>query len=455
MKIADLFSGRRARLVEGVVVSTGLVVFFAGSIQHGRVVNTDRFKTDQNSYMNYAKSVWEDPTGYVGGRNRMPVYPYLQALLYDEDLSDEAFFERGKRFNIVLGGVLLVGLYVIFRTSLSASSAIVLWALTTFTVFIFRAAYLQVELLFYSLLFVAFILMIRALGKPYWQFAAAAGGVLGIAYLCKASVLPALLLFLGFLVVAALREVHRALLDDRPVARRLGRRLVQALVVVAAFLVVTGPYLRTSNRVFGRYFYNVNSTFYMWYDSWDEALKGTGADGRDRVGWPDHLPEEAIPGPEKYLREHTAWEVLRRPWRGLHKMHAVASGSYGYFKYVQIYLALGLLVGLVRFGRTVKLLHRIRPIPEFTIVFVGAYVLLYAWYTPITAGSRLFLALFLPLMWSLFRFLEHFRDDLRTPSIGGRRTSWITLAHIGVGLVLLFDLVLVLWPRLLRVYAGA
>ena len=36
-----------------------------------------------------------------------------------------------------------------------------------------------------------------------------------------------------------------------------------------------GPYLSTSKRVFGQYFYNVNSTFYMWYDDWPHASVGT------------------------------------------------------------------------------------------------------------------------------------------------------------------------------------
>ena len=79
---------------------------------------------------------------------------------------------------------------------------------------------------------------------------------------------------------------------------------------ILVFLLLLSPYLIESKAKYGAYFYNVNTTFYIWYDSWDEAKAGTLAAG-DHLGWPD-LPDEEIPSLQKYLDEHSAVEILHR-----------------------------------------------------------------------------------------------------------------------------------------------
>lgn len=437
---------------EAAIVAAGLIVYAAGGLRHGELVNTDMTLTDQSAYMMYAQEVRKAPLEYVGGRNRMPLYPYLLALVDDDSLSDQAFFERGKHLNIVLGGVLLIGIYCMFRTSLSALSSLVLWAVTAFTVFMFRAAYVQVELLFYTLFFLSFVLMVRSLRRPTWRLSVATGFTVGLTHLAKASVLPGLFVFIGVATIAALADAWLRLVRDEPFVPRLLRRLAHPFVAAAVFLCVIGPYVVTSKEVFGHYFYNVNSTFYLWYDSWDEVVVGTRAHG-DRVGWPD-MPAEEIPGPTKYLREHSAWEVLRRPWRGAFKLYDVASRGYGYLRYVGLYLAFAAVVVVVRFRAVAKFIHRNPSIPWFIVLFLTAYLLLYAWYTPIASGSRLFLSLFLPIMWSLFTLLENRSFSLPIFKVRGLALRWPATAHVTVGLLILIDLGLVLWPKLLRVYAG-
>lgn len=67
--------------------------------------------------------------------------------------------------------------------------------------------------------------------------------------------------------------------------------------MVVCFLGVMAPYLINSKRVFGRYFYNVNTTFYIWYDNWPLASVGTYSYG-DHDGWPT-LPRSQLPGPRQ------------------------------------------------------------------------------------------------------------------------------------------------------------
>ena len=65
------------------------------------------------------------------------------------------------------------------------------------------------------------------------------------------------------------------------------------LLVVATFLAVVFPYIQTSKRIYGQYFYNMNSTFVMWCDSRPEAGLPRSLSPRGR--WRE-LP------PDKFLR---------------------------------------------------------------------------------------------------------------------------------------------------------
>ena len=111
-------------------------------------------------------------------------------------------------------------------------------------------------------------------------------------------------------------------------------------LVLFLFIVVITPQIVANKRTFGRYFYNVNTTFYIWYDSWEDVKLGTRAHG-DREGWPKMAPDQ-IPSAGKYWREHTAEEIYWRWIVGILKYFILAVTSYGWFRYV---LLLGALAG--------------------------------------------------------------------------------------------------------------
>ena len=127
----------------------------------------------------------------------MPVYPFLQSLFYDTDMTDEQFFTEGKYRNLLLSVVLLTVIGVILANSFGLSHSVILTLITTFTVFMFKAGYFQTEVLFYFLSIVCFLLFWHLLRNPsQWRLAVHTGVVVGITHLTKASILPALLLFL-------------------------------------------------------------------------------------------------------------------------------------------------------------------------------------------------------------------------------------------------------------------
>ena len=432
------------------LVLTGL--YWYGAVQQLTLVNTDMTTTDQSAYMEYARTMVESNYTVVGGRNRMPVYPFLQSLFYQPGMSDAAFFTVGKYVNLVLSLFLLAGLAGIFRWYLPWLAALTLLLITAFTVFIFKAGFFQTELLFYFLNFCLFLLMMRLLQRNAWPLAILTGVVAGIAHLTKASILPGLALFLA---VAGLRWGWVALqsrtLESGGLPKRLLSNLLPVLLVGICFLITVYPYISTSKRVFGHYFYNVNSTFYMWYDSWEEAKGGTRAHG-DRVGWPDMPPDE-IPSLRKYLREHTSEQIVNRFVAGGRTVFNNVINSYGYFKSIVLYSIL-LIAAMFWSWRQVLQALRANPLLYlFLVTYFVLYFLLCFWYAPIASGNRIILAQFLPL---LFGLAYGFHGLLRSSTIKAGRYFIVpsTVTTAVILLIVVVDIYFVLTERVGTSYGG-
>jgi hypothetical protein len=375
------------------VVGLLVTIYLTGAVIQGFRVNRDMRRTDQSAYMDYARGIATMRSAYVGDRNRMPVYPFLQSLLYRPGMSDDEFFRRGKAFNIALSLVLLILAYALLSRWLEPLAATAILLISAYTVFMFKAGYFQCELLFYFLSLLFFVLCVENLRRPTAFRVALLGLVAGVTYLTKASVLPGIVVFLvcSAWSLIAPRRCGPAGRTESPFSWA-GR----AVIFLVVFLATVYPYIRTSKRVFGRYFYNVTSTFYVWYDSWDEAERGTKAHG-DRRGWP-RMPAEDLPSARKYWREHTVSQIAARLGNGIATVFRVAWSSYGYLKYAAIYFLFALLFTFQHPRRARDLLFRggASAASVFIISYFTLYLLLYSWYTPIADGNRLTLSLFLP-----------------------------------------------------------
>jgi hypothetical protein len=441
-----------------IVLAVGVYTY--GALQQLAVVNLDMHNTDQSAYMNYGRKLREFGAEHVGNRNRMPVYPLLLATIYKPGMSYDAYFLRGKVLNLILSLLILSGFLWIFRKTLSRFLSINLLLTIAFSVFMYKASFVQAELLFYAVNFVFFLLMWRMLAhdRPPLSLAIATGVVAGVAHLTKASILPGLLLFLSFgalkwgLYLAQHRAKARA---GRRALARAASPLLGLLLVGAAFLVTVSPYIITSKRVFGHYFYNVNSTFYMWYESWEEARDGTKAHG-DRVGWPD-MPLEEIPSMRKYLREHTLGEILWRFISGAQQTWESVRGSYGYHLYIFAY---GGFLSLAALRYRARAWRRIKAAPFehlFLVAYFAAYGLLYAWYAWITWGNRFILAQFVPMIYVLGRGLEYL---LRPATVTLRRDQPHTMpALLAMNLVMVgftvSHIAAVLLPNIDAIFGGS
>jgi len=391
-----------------------LVIFIGGELRQADLVNVNLDAADQSSYIDYAKNLRTSHFQYIGDRNRMPVYPSLMALLYRPGMTDEEFFDAGKRVGIAVAIIVLVAAFLVFWRYVQFMEASTVALVAAFTVFAYKAPYFQADVLFYGLAFVLFVLMIELVLRPRLVVALATGLVAGIAHLTKAAVLPGLIMsLLCLLLRAALATTEDSAHGESPIdesnrtGQRILRRMLCAGLTTAVFLAVVFPYIHTSKARFGHYFYNVNSTFYMWCDSWAEAVAGPRAHG-DRDGWPD-MPPDKIPNMGKYLHEHSVQQMAGRLVNGVSVLRTAIIRSYGYAPFVLIYVCLGALLVGQNSEHFIPLAQRKTSVILllFLVSYFAIYIALYAWYTPIVTGNRLVLGLFLPAMFCLVWVLDY------------------------------------------------
>ena len=435
-QITEMKRFLKPTLLVGLIIVI-LGVYWYGAVRQLEKVNTDVSSIDQGAYLHFAQKVSESGFTFTGGRNRMPAYSFLQALFLRSELSEEEAFRRGKYVNLVLSIILLVGIALIFHRFFDHLTTLNLVLITTFTVFIFKAGFFQSELLFYFLNFCFFLTAWQLLRKSSWKLAFLAGILAGLAHLTKASILPGLILFLIAAFAQKLWLVIKKPDAEPRTLKSIAASFLPTVLVAFFFLATIYPYINESKRNYGHYFYNVNSTFYIWYDSWGQAKEGTRAYG-DRVGWPD-MPAEEIPSMSKYFREHTLQQILDRLQNGTRRVMYGVLHSYGYFKYVVIYASLLAVAGIWQWRRAKRAFTSNPFLYLFLLSYFPAYFFLYFWYAPIADGNRLILAQFLPLMFTLTWGSTRLLREIRL-QIGRSRIDVIATFNIAVLALLLIDL---------------
>jgi hypothetical protein len=454
------------RLAGCSVAIAALATFYVlGATEHARRVNISKARADQSGYLRDAQEVYanwhgQEPPGLVGMRNRMPLYAAYQALFWDPAMTNDEFFEHAKIWNIRLSLVLLLVLGIACFHQLPRLIAANLLLIAAFGWFIFKAGYTQSELLFYTLFFLTFLgccHLLRPSSRPRLLLASLTGIVAALAHLTKAAALPLVVIFI---VVWVGREL--ALTAARPAAGGghggaaasiAAGRWAAGAVMLIAFLVVLYPYISTNKRLFGQYFYNVNTTFYVWYDDWATVSGGTILHGDDS-GWPG-LPPSEIPSMGKYLRTHSISTILERFAGGAQDMIVRSYQTHGYLKYMVLYVAFAAALVAANRRATVTMIAGHQPLFAFLLLYAVVHLLAIAFYSPIsgTGTTRFLLAHAMPLMFTLSYFFARrpFRD-----------TTWVVAGvtatpahfHLLVLVTIGLDLSFTLWPRLMSTYGG-
>ena len=450
----------QAKHLGKTLLAAGIALFFLylyldiAQKQSGR--NHDLTRSDQSAYMNFAKKAYEARLQYTDTRNRMPLYPWIQALFYSPQMDDEAFFQQGKQLNIALSLIGLLALGIAFFHKFSKLYAFYAILAIAFLVFAIKSPWFQTEILFYTLFGLAFMLSLDTFISPKWHKSIGVGVLFALAHFSKASALPGLLIFISSYGILFLLKLFNRSLDRKQVKRIL----YHALTPLVVFMGLLFPYFQESKDKYGNYFYNVNTTFYMWFDSWDDAREWASI-AQPRQGWPD-MPDEEIPSLSKYLNEHSSDEIIDRFRQSIKQM--LVSGCYGKWSRYRygycsqvglslIILALGLplLFKGIRRRSSAKHIHII----WYILLFFAIYALSFIWYVPIIGeGLRTILALLIPLLWTIGLVVHSPQIQSLQFTLLQRRVKVFHIVYLLMTLTLFYEIYQVAAFRAATMYGG-
>ncbi|MFL7893289.1 MAG: hypothetical protein AB8I56_14615 [Anaerolineales bacterium] len=391
---------------QGVLIVSLILLaltYYRAARIHSLEINIDSTVSDQSAYMDFIKEARRLDFNYTGDHNRMPLYPFLQALFYSPDMDDLELFEQGKQNNLILSILLLICLFLVFLKLFGLYRAYLLILIIAFSLFIFKAAYIQAEILYYSLSALGFVLMLMMLTRPTWSRAIATGIIVGVAYLTKGTILASLPLFAFLYAIDLLLfAVQKKLNKKKEAVLIIVRRAAYLLAVLGMFAVIISPYAQALKQRFGHYFYNVNTTFYIWYDDWEE-VEVEEAKHQFVTQWPAHLAEEELPSLRNYLRDHTWEQIADRFESGLQAQYKnIFLKSFGVSNYWISYLLIFLFGIFIQFDGFRKFLKsNLVPI-VFVILYFAGYLFAFAWYCPIACGRRFIYALYIPFLIVIF-----------------------------------------------------
>lgn len=397
--------------------------------------NHDRKKSDQQAYIHLARKSAGDwhPMRTDGVRNAL--FPWVVNVVSVRD--DEAFFLRGKRFNMALTGVILVGLGLIWGRIFPLVPTLNLVLLAALAALTERAGYFHPEPIYFTLFFGAWVLALLLLAKPRLPLYAALGVVCGLAYLAKPSIQPLMGMFFlaGCLrTLTAWKPGWLGLRTSAAVWSPAGHWIGLALMAVA-FLAVIAPRLVWSKRTYGEAFYSMPK-YWMWMDDWDkEAYPFLQRCDHGRLA---KLPPSQRPSLLNYAKTHTgaqAWERLKKGLGDVSYQFLVGTGGKKrpWWSIFQPQLrnwpnrwkvALpfrGVHLGILLAGTAVLAVLAARKGTDFRAIpdlpaalFFAAgtfllFILAYSWYNPIGRGHRFTQSLYIPVAVTLAWAAESLR----------------------------------------------
>ena len=375
------------------------LIFFLSS-SFIAIVLSENPEFDELAYIEHVEKIESSENNwYLGDRNRMPLFNYFLFTSYSKDLNKETQYRLFQITNIFF--VLIFSYIYVRKLDTFFSSKIYFYCCASFTLFIPVMSYIHdvvVEPLFYITygifcLYVKDLLEISNINK-YIKF----GIIASILYLLKATGLN---LFISSIFFIALINILRKRMKITSVFTNL-------IFSIAIFLLICSPYLIENYEKFdGHLFYNVNTTFYVWYDSWEEVESGTKLYG-DRVGWPD-MPEENIPSFKNYINEHSFGEIINRFVIGFKSIIAYYISIKEFTGAIS--LSTILLICFLQYSKksiqisknTVQKnnIFELYILFNSLILFIGA-----AWYSVIAPIPRFTILIIIPVYFLLFKYFD-------------------------------------------------
>ncbi len=370
---ADLLSDITWREAAAIVILMMLLLGFVMRGWEEILVNWNSVETDQSAYLRLGLQIRRAAALTDG--NRHPLYPAMLALLARPEWS---YFTGAKLFNLAIGTLTLAAVYWIARRVSNIHAALLsVVLLSQAHRFLDSAAKVVVEPLLTLIVVAVWFLLWESKGSANWAGLAGLGA--GLAYLAKGTGQIILIAFLASWVLTY---------GGRVLRKRTVRLFVVGYVVFAAVLWLYNI------LEYGNPFYSFSTTHAMWLDTWEDRY----------VVDPSQLPTMVM-----YLRTHSVQEIVRRLGNGLISVVKPIQQTWVPLWDVVLPLAqvviLAILVlrgtamseeersqdQITPWQRAVACLRARREGAVFTVVLLGMWYVLFAWYFPVSDSPRFFL----------------------------------------------------------------
>jgi 4-amino-4-deoxy-L-arabinose transferase-like glycosyltransferase len=334
---------------------------------------------DQRDYLKIA--LWiADGSGFSDG-NRHPLYPLLLAPLAIRDIS---FFTAAKIFSMIIGSLSLGIVFVVSRHIVGEVGGVAVLGLMAWNAEFRRtAAFVNVEVLFVPLFILAWYTAVQALtaiSEKTVLWSSLAGFSAGLVYLTKAN---------GILLV---------LIYGVSLFWLMGPKLIRSSnlwLFIITFLLTALPFWFYNAAQYGNPWFNINTTNYMWLDSWEESYV---------------YEASALPTISTYWRHHSVAQIGERVGNGL--LLAAPKQWYGAVRLkampeTRVAANTAVLAGITIFiliaYKTGQQWQQRRAAFLFTSVGIFLFSSLFAWYHPISDAARFILpwtpVLYLSVIW--------------------------------------------------------
>ncbi|MFC2162671.1 hypothetical protein ACFLRF_03240, partial [Candidatus Altiarchaeota archaeon] len=270
------------------------------------------------------------------------------------------------------------------------------------------------------------------------------GGILlGVLHLTKAGSTP---LLLTFIIVCVIKILYLLVREGRRSSKVL-KTMIAISLVLTSFLTVIGPYIIESKTHWDSYFHNVNYRLFFLEDDKDcaKTVRKYGTKFS-----PQDMPEERIPGPIKYYKEHSLEQIMDRFYQGGSRAINEIVESYGHHKYL-IFFTLFFIFSVLVDGRNFCLQLKTYAFPcIFITLLVLVNFAVISWWSVISTITRHFLAIFPPIIFSLS--YGTFMTNKKAGIINKKFDLTINILLLAY---IFFDIYMVLTERIITAFGGA
>jgi hypothetical protein len=153
------------------------------------------------------------------------------------------------------------------------------------------------------------------------------------------------------------------------------------------------------------------------------------------------MPADQIPSLQRYLRTHTAADVLQRFNRGFAQQAGNIVFTFALVSFPLLLFAAALVLLVQRWPQAVQLARKHIFLVTFVLLYFAGYLTLFAWYAPIAdyADQRFTYGLYVPFLFCTFYLLQLLQARATKKDRGA---NWLPGFYTAVAVLLAVDIIL-------------